>query len=83
MLDLFIQKSKGTALLSELVANSLEEIERFRLKQYNDYNKENDSNNEEENVDINEGLQTYAFVDVKNGTVDHEDANNQFGTIKQ
>ena len=32
LLDPFIAKSKGPALLSELVANSLEEIERFRLK---------------------------------------------------
>lgn len=35
LLDPFISKSKGSALLSELVANSLEEIERFRLKQNN------------------------------------------------
>jgi len=31
LLDPFISKSKGSALLSELVANSLEEIERYRL----------------------------------------------------
>jgi hypothetical protein len=36
ILDPFISKSKGTALLSELVANSLEEIERYRLKQANE-----------------------------------------------
>ena len=34
LLDPFIVKSKGTALLSELVANSLEEIEKYRIKQY-------------------------------------------------
>jgi len=31
LLDPFILKSKGPALLSELVANSLEDIERFRI----------------------------------------------------
>jgi serine/threonine kinase 4 len=42
LLDPFIMKSKGPALLSELVANSLEEIERYRLKDYN--NESNDNN---------------------------------------
>ena len=32
LLDSFIMKSKGPALLSELVANSMEEIEKFRVK---------------------------------------------------
>lgn len=40
LLDPFISKSKGPALLSELVANSLEEIERYRLKQFNSDNEE-------------------------------------------
>ena len=36
LLDPFIARSKGPALLSELVANSLEEIERYRLKEMNE-----------------------------------------------
>jgi len=44
ILDPFISKSKGTALLSELVANSLEEIERYRLKQANEEEESKEGN---------------------------------------
>ena len=44
LLDPFIGKSKGTALLSELVANSLEEIERYRLKQANEDEESKEGN---------------------------------------
>ncbi len=70
LLDPFISKSKGTALLSELVANSLEEIERYRLKQANE-NSSSDNNNqpaEGEEIDIGaDGMQTYVNVQ---GTVE-------------
>lgn len=67
LLDPFIAKSKGTALLSELVANSLEEIERFRLKQANENsssdNNNNQANDDGEEIDIGaDGMQTYVNV---------------------
>ena len=78
LLDPFISKSKGPALLSELVANSLEEIERYRLKQYNDDEDGSDSGSkgapakdEGDEVDLGQdGLQTY----VNNGTVRNQRA---------
>ena len=78
LLDPFISKSKGPALLSELVANSLEEIERYRLTQYNDDEEGSDSGSkgaaakdEGEEVDLGQdGLQTY----VNNGTVRNQKA---------
>lgn len=57
LLDPFISKSRGTALLSELVANSLEEIERYRLRENNQYL--NSYNYSSEVMDYNEGAQTY------------------------
>ena len=71
LLDPFISKSKGPALLSELVANSLEEIERYRLKQFKEDGEDSESGGgpqkeEGDEVDIGQdGLQTY----VNSGTV--------------
>jgi serine/threonine kinase 4 len=67
LLDPFISKSKGPALLSELVANSMEEIERYRLKQFDDENdacgnsqREQDNPGEEDaEVQDGDGLCTY------------------------
>jgi serine/threonine kinase 4 len=56
LLDPFIAKSKGPALLSELVANSLEDIERYRSNQ-------NEEENENEDAEGgNEGLQTFVGI---------------------
>ena len=49
LLDPFIAKSKGIALLSELVANSMDKIEDFRIGAA--------GNEDEENQ--NEGIQTF------------------------
>jgi len=53
LLDPFIAKSKGSALLSELVANSLEDIEKFRLTQNTEENEDDDDDA------LNEGLKSY------------------------
>ena len=80
LLDPFIAKSKGPALLSELVANSLEEIERYRLKQFKEDGDDSESaggpgNHKEEGdeVDIGQdGLQTY----INNNTVRNQKSQN-------
>ena len=51
-------KSKGPALLSELVANSMEEIENYRVKQQQDHDNEDEDDGSEVN-DFNDGVQTY------------------------
>ena len=58
LLDSFIMKSKGPALLSELVANSMEEIENYRVKQQQDHDNEDEDDGSEVN-DFNDGVQTY------------------------
>jgi hypothetical protein len=58
LLDPFIAKSKGSALLSELVANSLEAIEKHRLHM-NDPDKNSYLYEGSEIMDYNEGVQTY------------------------
>lgn len=55
LLDPFISKSKGSALLSEMVADSLEAIERYRINN----NENEEGNNEDYEVDFNDGIQTY------------------------
>ena len=65
-------KSKGPALLSELVANSMEEIENYRVKQQQDHDNEDDDDGSEVN-DFNDGVQTY---------VNNQSTINQ-GTIRQ
>ena len=67
LLDPLISKSKGPALLSELVVKNIEEIERYRLKQYNYDEDGSDSGSikapakdEGNEIDLGQdGLQTY------------------------
>jgi hypothetical protein len=75
LLDPFIQKSKGPALVSEFVANSLEEIERYRLHQFDEEEPIEVAavaGNSQSNT-VDKGLHTY----VKGTVAD------QMGTIRQ
>lgn len=73
LLDPFIAKSKGSALLSELVANSLEEIERYKLRQDNPDRTSTYYEGSEVN-EYNDGIQTYVAANTINS--------HQTGTIR-
>ena len=76
LLDPFIAKSKGPALLSELVANSMEAIEKHRLRMNDsERNSQFAYEGSESNDFGNEGMQTFVAVNTVRSV--------QPGTIRQ
>lgn len=70
-----VEKARGCALISELVSNSIDEINKYRIERFNPDNEEDEVDDEEEGGENSEEGQEAC------GTVINNEENNDFGTM--